>query len=384
MLQVVDPALPAQALELEELVRRFRNEQGEVELSPDTIRTYESPLRQFTRWMAGHGVTRTDQLTRELLSAWQDSLKHRVVDPKPNAKGELKPTTRSIYSIAVRQLVTFAAGLELVDLRLALAIRRVKVYRGLPRPIPPADLTRIAVYLDRRCQYGQLIWLRTRALFWYLVCSSARISEALQMERPEAAHLVSAESGATYVTRKGGHEGLLLCPPAAVAMIREYLEARHDTSPWLWISHLTGGWCYVSGKPPALLTIQGANEKWRRVAESAHVKTFTSHQCRHTTATELLAAGIPQMVIVEHMGHADSRQLTTYAQVDRNLRQGAVNAMEKLVKQHRPKSTPKLVALPTPAPERPARVVSDAPAEPPTGSRPLTDEEPWSDIAGSL
>src|ERR1700682_3916354 len=187
MLQTVDPA---PAMGLDELVRRFQDEQRAVELSPDTIRSYEVPLRQFLRYMAEHGVSRTDQLTRPLLSAWQESLKDREIDASTrNARKHLAPATRSLYSIAVRQMLTFAAREDLVELSLTLAVRRVKIHRGLPRPIPAADLAKISSYLDGKCKSGKLVWLRTRSLFWFLICSGARISEALQMERQGGARV---------------------------------------------------------------------------------------------------------------------------------------------------------------------------------------------------
>src|SRR5207302_6052939 len=143
----------------------------------------------------------TDQLTRPLISAWQQSLKDREADDQPNSRGQLKPATRSLYAIAARQLLTYAAGLQCLDFRLTLAIVRVKVHRGLPRPIPPDDLARIAPYLDRMCTGRTLIWLRTRALFWFLICSGARIREALQLERPTVTDMVSTDSAAAFVTR---------------------------------------------------------------------------------------------------------------------------------------------------------------------------------------
>src|SRR5438128_8360562 len=90
---------PAAAMGLEELVRQFQIQQGRIELSPKTISSYKTSLRQFCEWMATRGVSRTDQLTRELLSSWQESLKDRpIAAGKRNARGQLKPATRSIYS----------------------------------------------------------------------------------------------------------------------------------------------------------------------------------------------------------------------------------------------------------------------------------------------
>lgn len=95
-MQVIDPVAPTKrALGLEELVRNFQKQQRRLELSPETIRSYDSPLQQFVRYMAAHGITTTGQLTRPLLSAWQESLTLVGVDL---ARGHLQPATRSLYS----------------------------------------------------------------------------------------------------------------------------------------------------------------------------------------------------------------------------------------------------------------------------------------------
>jgi site-specific recombinase XerD len=390
MLQVIDQSQPA-AMGLEELVRQFQVQQKRIELSPETIRTYVSPLQQFTAWMALRGITRTEQLTRELLTAWQESLKGREIDVgKRNARGSLAPATRSIYSISIRQLLRFAASLELIDIRLTLALVRVKVHRGLPRPIPADDLTKIAAYLERASERRKLTGLRTRALFWYLVSTGARISEALQVTRQDAARAVGTSSVTSTVRRKGGAQGLLTCPPVVTAMIRDYLEVRHDRSPWLFVNHADGGWHYLSGEPPVQLTAQAANQAWTHVSKRARIEPFTSHACRHTYATAELAAGTSHMAIADAMGHKDLRQMTTYAKVDEAHRQAGVDVMDDLVKHHRPPKTPRIWPAPTDAAaprrasadlsadQRPSKPVMETPLED------LTGLQPWSDVAGAL
>lgn len=54
-----------------------------------------------------------------------------------------------------------------------------------------------------------------------------------------------------------------------------------------------------------------------------------------TAATQMLAADVSVTAIAEHLGHADLRQISTYAQVDQHHRAGAVDAMDRLVRRHR-------------------------------------------------
>jgi len=126
------------------------------------------------------------------------------------------------------------------------------------------------------------------------------------------------------VRQKGGSEKRLMAPPAAMEMLHDYLKARADDSPWAWISHR-------SNAPLHRLTPAGVREIWHKLARKAGVKYWTTHQLRHTGATELLDAGVPELVIAEHLGHHGLATLHNYSQVRQKQRQQAVDVMERLM-----------------------------------------------------
>jgi len=169
----------------------------------------------------------------------------------------------------------------------------------------------------------------------------------------------------------------LILPPAILTYVRAYLEARTDRSPWLWLSHPTVGFRDLATTPPRRLTLMTANEAWDRIARDAHVASFTSHQLRHTSCTQLLADDIPAASIVQHMGWSNFKELTTYGQVDAAHRQDVVDVMDKLATRHQPaKRAPKWAVPPT-APAAP----SVPPAIP---LSPLAEPDDWSTVAGAL
>jgi len=80
------------------------------------------------------------------------------------------------------------------------------------------------------------------------------------------------------------------------------------------------------------LTAAGARAIWRALSAQLGIAHFTSHAIRHTCATELLAAGVPEIVIAEHLGHHGLGTIRNYAKVLDLQRQQAVDVMQNLVR----------------------------------------------------
>jgi len=285
------------------------------QLSANTVRIYRWALQDLFEFLKARGVEDVRALHREHLERWQD----RMIETR------WKPRTRSLAVTAARQLIEWAADRDLVDLRLKKSLVKVRAPQLLPRPIPAEDLAKIKALLLPRRRKATIVELRDRALFFYLLTTTARVSEALQVERDEVEDAM--------VRQKGGTQKRLMAPPAAMEMVHDYLAARADDSPWLWISHKTNA-------PLHRLAPAGVREIWRKVARKAGVKPWTTHQLRHTGATELLEAGVPELVIAEHLGHHGLGTLHIYGQVRQRQRQQAVDVMERLMEP--PRLLPKI------------------------------------------
>lgn len=286
-------------------------------LSPETIRTYRGGLRDLVGFLIARRCESVRQLNRELLEQWQDQLAAR----------SLRPSTCSMYSIAVRRFLRWAADEEFVEERLERSIARIHVPDGLPRPLPPQDLEVIRAYLYPRRPRMGIVALRDRALFFYLVTSGARVSEALQVRKDDFADPI--------VRQKGGTNKVLRIPPATVAFVSDYVQERKDDSPWLWISHKTNA-------PLGRLGPPGVREVWRKLATKLGLRPWTTHQLRHTCCTELLEAEVPSLVVMDHMGHHGLGSQHIYGQVRDKQRQQATEAMQRLALGSRPDLLPRL------------------------------------------
>jgi integrase len=164
--------------------------------------------------------------------------------------------------------------------------------------------------------------LRDRALFFTLLATGARIFEVLQMRRDQLED--------AWITQKGGRPKRLTFPPAVRQIIEDYLEARTDQEPWLWMTT-------EAGVPARRMSPAAALKSWDRLAKRARVQPWTSHQLRHTCATELKRARVPDLVIAEHLGHANLSTLQNYVQVIDEQRAEKLIVLEGLVDFPRPR-----------------------------------------------
>lgn len=302
---------------LDQVLEDFERAMLRRGMSRNTVRIYRWALGDLFKGMQMAGMHGLSDLTRDVLEDWQDALLER----------RLRASSRALAVTAARQLVKWAADRDWVDFRLEKALQKVKAPQGMPRPIPPADLEKLREYLLPRRPKMNIVALRDRALFFYLLTTGARVSEALQVQRDDVESAI--------VRQKGGSEKALLAPPSTVEMLHDYMRGRIDDSPWLWISHRTN-------TPLSRLNPPGVRNIWQKLARKLGIKPFTTHQLRHTCATELLEAGVPELVVAEHLGHHGLGMLHVYGQVRAKQRQQAVAVMEQMSQAPRPFLLPKL------------------------------------------
>ncbi|MFI5283546.1 MAG: tyrosine-type recombinase/integrase [Candidatus Dormibacterales bacterium] len=304
--------MPAWLQELEAGYFRYLTRRGR---RPDTLTAYRFELQDFATWMGSAGVASLAELQRSHIEQWQDDVATRK---------SLK--TQQLAAAAVRGLLRWCANqeLEMSNNALFLRVDSPRVPASRPRPIPRADLEVLQSALaepDRR----DIIQLRTRALFWVLFSSGSRISAALSMDRD------SIRDRSADVIQKGGRTHTLLFSDLAVAAVNDYLGARLDDNPALFVGH-PGQWRCAHGssgsRPITRLTKNRADACWYQLAKALEIGRFSSHRIRHSCGTSMLRNHVEGIVIAKHLGHHGLETVMAYAEVGLERRRDAVDALD--------------------------------------------------------
>lgn len=270
-------------VELVEEYERLLRRQGKAE---KTLRTYHFAWNELLAFLQRAGVDLVGEVRERHLELWQDELLGRGVSA----------STRNVYAAAVRGFFHWCARRRLVDAYLEESIVAVHQQRGRPRPLPASSIDALVAQLAHPSR--DLVRLRNRALFFYLVGSSARVSEVLQLRRDDYRQPV--------VVQKGGSQKQLRVPGFVLDYVAEYVAARRDPLPWLWVT-------LDRNREMRQLTAGGVRDIWISLTRQLGIPRFTTHQLRHTTATFLQRAGVSPLVMAEYLGHHGLQTLQVYA-----------------------------------------------------------------------
>lgn len=273
--------------------------------SSSTIRTWGTYIADFGAFLEGEMVNGAAQLTRDHLHRWQDGLSVR-----------LRPASQHVAVTAVRSLLRWADREELSP-RPGLWnwLDAPQVPDSVPRALEPAELATIMAHYALPTR--DLQRLRDRALFWHLVTTGARISEALQVD-------VAQLQGRMVIRQKGGREHSLVMSERARQWVVEYLQRRgRDQEPALWIQ--------LGPRGRHRLRADQANAIWRALAEQLRLPPFTSHALKHTGVTELGDHDATDNDIVQHVGWRSSAMMIRYRKLRDRRRQMIVDRLDDLV-----------------------------------------------------
>jgi integrase/recombinase XerD len=286
----------------------------EANKSPSTVTAYRRELDRFIGFLedTGHSL-RLGALAQTDLRAFQ---LHLAIVPAQGKRGQrLAPGTRARALVAVRSCLRWLAKEGLIDRDLWSRITIPKVAQRLPKPIDPYELalllglSKTGIEGRRRSPTLGEVRLRDRALVLFLISTGCRIAEALALNRTD----IPPEGDRLVVRGKGSKERSVYLTTDAQIALADYLNARCDFSPALWINYSRS----VRDDRFRRLTSAGANGAIHRLSAKLGIHSFTSpHVARHTTATNLLeATGGDVRLVQEVLGHANLNSLAGYTKI---------------------------------------------------------------------
>jgi integrase/recombinase XerD len=195
----------------------------------------------------------------------------------------------------------FLEGLLATDLSQAALVVRGRRASLLPRGISPADARALLSSCDRRSALGR----RDYALIILLLRLGLRRGEVARLTLDD----IDWRAGELVVHGKGGREDRLPLPADVGQALAAYLRRGRAVSDRREV--------FLCGRAPYSPIASGTVASTvRRACRRAGIPEVGSHRLRHTTACEMVQAGVPLVRIGQVLRHRSLQSTAIYARVD--------------------------------------------------------------------
>ena len=273
---------------------------GVRNMSPNTVRSYETDLRAYAAWVRREGVM-------------PHAVTHRQL------RGYLAELSRAGYSSrtlnrhlsSIRGLYRWMVSQELVTADAAAALASPKIGRSLPRTMTDEDVRRL---MDT-CEEDGLEGPRDRAFLELLYASGARISEIAQLDVGD----IDYAQAQVRLFGKGSKERVVPLYAKALEAVSRYAA---EVRPLLAARRKDGEKTkalFVSTRGNRMSAAALRDRFERHVRMAGLEGDITPHAMRHTYATELLSGGADLRSVQELLGHESlaTTQIYTHLSVER-------------------------------------------------------------------
>ncbi len=220
--------------------------------------------------------------------------------------GEMKTNTRNYHLIALR---TFLKYLAKIDVK-SLSPEKIELAKQQPRQVEflEKDELKKIIEAPTLTKDSELTKLRDVAILELLFSTGLRVSElaGLNIEN------VNLDKDEFSVRGKGGKVRVVFVSNSAKNALREYLKARHDTSPALFVR------TDLDPKSHSLenLTPRSIERIVKKCSKIAGItKKVTPHTLRHSFATDLLYEGADIRSVQEMLGHSSITTTQVYTHI---------------------------------------------------------------------
>ena len=337
-------------------------------IRPRTAATYRTKINEYI--IPSIGKVRLDKLTPAHVRKMHDYITSKPIDEKDPSKGYLSPTNalqaHRILSVALKYAeregrvtknvaaFTDAPRKAQANLAVLTAAHGVKVLETVSEDRlgsrwAAALLTGarqgelLGLELDRVTDALDLSWQLQR-ISWEHGCGG-KCGRKRGTDCPERKITMPADweyrplTGGLSLSRPKSDAGKRIIPlvdPLKSIIERRIAVATTEPNPHglVWtsdIKYMKGG---GKGAPRRPLPLDGSpvdpardNVAWHAVLERAGVPSVPLHAARHTTASLLLEAGVPEPIIMKILGHNSYVVTRAYQNVDRKQLESAMRAL---------------------------------------------------------
>lgn len=280
--------------------------------SRETIRSYQSDLRQFAVFVQSCAGSRSHQLTPSAIDSLSIRSYLRWLDEKQEKKSSLArklATLKSFYRFLTSEGRT--------EENPAASVRSPQLGKRLPNVLTKDD----ANALMERPEGNSLAARRDRAILETLYSTGARVSELVGLNWED----IDMETGIVRLQGKGKKERMVPIGDVAVEAIRAYRRFQtrkvgkaplgKEAGP-----HAQGGKQAVTdplfrNNRGGRLSARSVERMVKRSSQVLRGGTVTPHTLRHSFATHLLDEGADLRAIQEMLGHASLATTQKYTHV---------------------------------------------------------------------
>lgn len=279
----------------------------EIEMgrSVNTVRNYELYLNRFYELSSedlNHEMVPGD-ITEEMLRKYRLRLNRLEVDERGK---KLTAQTQAYYLIALRGFLKYLAkrGIDSLDPAL---IDLPKTHRPQVTFLHLDEVQAMLDEIDLDTETG----LRDRAIIELLFSGGLRVSELCALNRGD----INLERREFVVRGKGSKDRPIFIDEAAATRVADYLSARHDSLPALFLNNSRNSGATTSGDYRRLTprSIQRIIEKYTKAA--GITKHVTPHTLRHSFATDLLMNGADLRSVQSLLGHSNISTTQIYTHI---------------------------------------------------------------------
>lgn len=282
--------------------------------SPRTITNYKFYLGRFANWFGNKDVHLISADDIRKFRLWLNRFKTQEDEA-------LQKNTQNYHLIALRAFLKYLSKQDVKTL----APEKIELMKMPEREVNFLNKDEMGKLLNAPVQSGtknRLQVLRDRAILETLFSTGLRVSELINIKKED----VNVKLSEFSVAGKGGKRRVVFLSDKARDVLKEYLNARQDMSPYLFTS------CDkarekrarenndADTKPLNARSIQRTINKYGRAA--GIIKKITPHTLRHSFATDLLQNGADLRSVQALLGHSSITTTQIYTHItDLGLRE---------------------------------------------------------------
>jgi len=270
----------------------------------NTLKIAADSLVQFLTFFRNCGNTLLEQLSRQDIEAFVESLQDRALKP-----ATVSCRLRNVYSFLRYLIIEFRGfDYELIERKV-----KLKLPDRLPRAMDPQHLEQLLSSLDSS---------RDRALILLLLRTGMRIGELLNCKLEDID--LTEQKILIYQSEKNSVGRAVYYSSDAQQALLAWLRARHPHSQHLFYGH--------KGKP---LSYEAARAIFKKCLQKAGLQysSYSLHSLRHTFATDLLNAKMPLECLRVLLGHCSLEITRRYARLsDKTREEEYFAAMQRILK----------------------------------------------------